>query len=145
MSEIATFFAGSGTEFGVFYPAHCLAAVFEKLETAEKVGRELAGAGFAESDVLVASGRQVLDYDRDHLSVGKLIMRAMSRFFKTEQAFADHDLEHARQGAGFVVVRCPKDAEKNAAWRIVGAADPLDARYYATGAIEHLAGDADTD
>ena len=44
-----------------------------------------------------------------------LLMKGLSGFFKTEQAYTGHDLEKARHGAGFA------------------------------GAIEHLAGDTDTD
>jgi len=56
-----------------------------------------------------------------------------------------NDLEDARQGAGFLAVRCPTDDLKNAAWGLIQPEDPLDARYYSAIGIEHLAGDIKTD
>jgi len=145
VSAIAGFFKGTESRLGVFYPLHCIAAVFPTLEISERVARNLQSAGFSQSDLLAVSGRDVLEFDREEATLGRLVMRAISRFFKTEQSFADRDLEHARDGAGFLMARCPTDREKNAAWPVIKAGDPLAARYYSVGAIEHLAGDPDTD
>lgn len=145
MSAIAGFFKGTESHLGVFYPVHCITAVFPTLEIAKRVARDLQSAGFSDSDIIAVSGRDVLEFDRDEATLGRLVMRALSRFFKTEQSFADRDLEHARDGAGFLVVRCPNEHEKNAAWPVIKAGDPLAARYYSIGGIEHLAGDPDTD
>jgi hypothetical protein len=73
-----------------------------------------------------------------------LVMRPISRFFATEQMFADHDLEDARQSAGFLAERCPTDDLKNTAWSLIGPEGPIDARYYSALGIEHLAGDFKT-
>ena len=72
-------------------------------------------------------------------------MEGISRFFATEQVFADHDLEDARRGAGILAVRCPTDNLKNVAWSLIEPEGPLDARYYSRLGIEHLAGDFKTD
>ena len=145
MNDVAKFFAGSETTLGVFYPNHCLTAVFAKRATAIEIAAKLTGAGFADDDVLAASGKQVLDYDHEQHSGPGALMRVLSRFFRTEQAYTDHDLEHARHHAGFLVVRCPNEESKQSAWRMIEPGKPLDARYYSTGAIEHLAGDEVTD
>ena len=105
----------------------------------------LVSAGFSASDVIAADGKAVLEFDKDETDLARFIMRAVSRFFATEQVFADHDLEDARHGAGFLAVRCPTDDLKNAAWSVIEPEAPLDARYYSRLGIEHLAGDFKTD
>jgi len=142
---LTDFFHDAGFKLGVFYPKHCLTAIFESLSTAEHAEAALLRDGFEEDHTLVASGREVIEYDRDHTTVLSLMMRAASRFFKTEQSFNDDSLAHAHHGAGFLLVRCSDDNQKAKAWDIVKNDDPLDARYYSLIAIEHLAGDADTD
>jgi hypothetical protein len=143
--SLSTFFDGNASALGVFYPIHCVAAVFPNLEVAERAADRLLLAGFSRADVVSASGSEVLEFDRDMITVGHLLMRALSRFFTTSQSFSDHDLEDARRGAGFLVVRCPDDKAKQAAWAILESEAPWDARYYGRGGIEHLAGDPDTD
>jgi hypothetical protein len=71
-------------------------------------------------------------------------MRAISRFFDTEQKFADQDLEDAQQGAGFLAVHCRTDELKNTSWSVIEPEEPLDARFYSALGIEHLAGDYKT-
>ena len=63
-------------------------------------------------------------------------------FFATEQVFADHALEDARHGAGFLAVRCPTDHLKNSALSVIELEALLDARYYSRLGMEHLGGDS---
>ena len=145
MSALADFFHGSDTTLGVFYPKHCLVAVFPKENDAHTAADRLRVAGFDPGEMIVASGRNVLDLERDQTGLGGLIMQALSRFFKTEQYYADNDLDQARAGAGFLIVRCPDPAKKQEAWAIIQALNASAARYYDIGGVEHLAGDPDTD
>jgi hypothetical protein len=62
---------------------------------------------FAPSDAIAADGEAVLEADEAETDLAGFVMRAISRFFATEQVFADQDLEDARKGAGFLAVRCP--------------------------------------
>ena len=142
---LTDFFRESDFALGVFYPRHCITAVFGAVSSAERAAGALRRAEFEAGSIIVASGRDVIEFDRDHLTVLSAMMRAVSRFFKTEQSFNDHNLEHARHGAGFLIVRCADENEKAKAWQIVQNQNPLDARYYGVVAIEHLAGDSDTD
>lgn len=145
MSALANFFHGSETRLGVFYPTHYLVAVFANPKLAAEAVSKLRGAGFSPSEAISTDGQAVIELDRDDTGLGGFIMQAMSRFFATEQKFTDHDLDHARHGAGFVAVHCETDQAKNTAWNVLKAQQPIDARYYAAGAIEHLAGDVTTD
>jgi hypothetical protein len=145
MNTLADFFKGADTTLGVFYPTHYLVAVLPSPEAANRCVDKLHAAGFTESDAIAADGKAVLELAGAEKRLGGLLLQALSRFFSTEQKFTDHDLQHAHEGAGFLAVRCATGELKDAAWAIVRADDPLDARYYAVSGIEHLAGDLDTD
>lgn len=145
MNRLVEYFGTSVERLGSFYPTHCLVAVFRNPAGAELVLQKLISAGFAPSDAIAAGGKDVLEFDADEANLGQLIMQGISRFIGTEQLFADKDLEDARQGAGFLAVRCPTDDLKKAAWSVIEPEAPLDARYYAHFGIEHLAGDFSTD
>ncbi len=138
------YFGTSVERLGAFYPTHCLVAVFRDQAGAESALHKLLSAGFAPAEVIAADGNAVLEFDKDEKDLAHFIMQAISRFFATEQVFADHDLEDARHGAGFLVVRCPTEEMKNTAWSLVEPEGPLDARYYSRLGIEHLAGDLKT-
>jgi hypothetical protein len=144
MNNLVDYFRTSGTRLGVFYPTHYLIAVFRDPAGSEFVIHKLWNAGFAPSDAIAADGKAVLEFDKEETDLAGFVMQAISRFFATEQVFADHDLEDARQGAGFLAVRCPTDELKNTAWSLVEPEGPLDARYYSALGIEHLAGDFKT-
>lgn len=145
MNKLVDFFGGSVERLGAFYPTHCLMAIFRNPADAEVALHRLVSEGFSPSDVITTDGKAVLEFDKDETDLARFIMRAVSRFFATEQVFADHDLEDARHGAGFLAVRCSTDDLKNAAWRVIELEAPLDARYYSRLGIEHLAGDFKTD
>jgi hypothetical protein len=145
MSVLADFFKGSDTKLGVFYPNHYLVAVFRDPEKANAAVQKLWHAGFEHSDAIATDGSAVVELDKEETGLTTFVTQAMSRFFATEQLFTDHDLHHARRGAGFLAVHCPTEDTKKSAWNIVKGEKPLDARYYGTDGIDHLAGDAKTD
>jgi len=134
MNKLVDYFGRSVEKLGAFYPTHCLVAVFRNPEGAEGTLHKLLSAGFAPADAIAAAGKDVLEFDRDEEDLARFIL----------QVFADHDLEDARHGAGFLAVRCPTDDLKNAAWSVIEPEGPLDARYYSRLGIEHLAGDYKT-
>ncbi len=144
MNKLVDYFGTSVERLGAFYPTHCLVAVFRDQAGAELALQKLLSAGFAPADAIAADGKAVLEFDKDEKDLARFIMQAISRFFATEQVFADHDLVDARHCAGFLVVRCPTDDLKNAAWSVIEPQGPLDARYYSRLGIEHLAGDLKT-
>jgi hypothetical protein len=144
MNKLMDYFGTSVERLGAFYPTHYLVAVFRDPAGAEFALNKLLSGGFAPADTIAADGKAVLEFDRDEKDLARFILQAISRFFATEQVFADHDLEDARHGAGFLAVRCPTDDLKNAAWSLIEPEGPLDARYYSRLGIEHLAGDFKT-
>jgi hypothetical protein len=144
MSRLSTFFEGADVEFGVFYPKHCLLAVFENLAEADRAKEGLTRAGFAREDVLSVSGEDVVRFAEDHLlkdGLWGVMMTELSRMFGTEALYADKDLAAAKKGAAFLAVHCPTDEIKIKAWKALESRDPIVARYYSFGGIEHLAGE----
>jgi hypothetical protein len=145
MTTLSSFFKESDTKLGIFYPNHYLIAVFSDHAAAQHAASKLRMAGFAQDDVIATGGAEVIELAKSESGVGSFLMQGLSRFFATEQIYTDHDLDHARHGAGFLAVHCPTVALKKEAWEILQPEDPLDARYYGGGGIEHLAGDFKTD
>jgi len=143
--HLLEFFKGSARRLGVFYPNHYLVAVFRDPSVAARAASAVIDSGFDSSEVAWADGKEVIELDTKETGIVGSPMQAVWRFFSTEQLFADHDREHARNGAGFLVMHCGADPLKDAAWKIIEAESPLDARYYSRGGIEHLAGDLFTD
>jgi len=107
MNKLEDYFKKSGTRLGVFYPTHHLIAVFRSPMGAESAKLKMLDGSFAPSDAIAADGKAVLEADEAETDLAGFVMRAISRFFATEQVFADQDLEDARKGAGFLAVRCP--------------------------------------
>jgi hypothetical protein len=142
MSTLSTFFKGSETHLGVFYPRDYLIAAFPDLQAARDAEKRLLGAGFAADEVTAVAGDELRSEHAKHHSFFELFMQSLSRFFQTEEAYADRDVELAARGAGFLLVYCPSEDLKHRAWRLVEAGHPLVARHYALTGIEHLAGES---
>jgi hypothetical protein len=144
MSQLLTFFKGSDTRFGVFYPIEYLLAAFPNWATAQKVRRTLYDSGWPDDELVAVPGEDVVHFAQEHLKkdgLWGLLMTELSRFIHTEAPYADHDLELARQGAGFVAVHCPSEHKREAAWNLIAPSQPIVCRYYGSGAIEHFAGE----
>lgn len=144
MSTLREFFKESDTQLGVFYPRHYLIAVFRDFKTAQQAVAKVRRAGFAEDEAIAVAGADVLELTKEESGPGSFLMQAVSRFFATEQVSHDSDVHLAERGAAFVAVHCPVAKTRDQAWKLLEAAGPLAARYYANDGIQHLAGDFDT-
>ena len=144
MSRLSTFFKDGDVEFGVFYPKHCLLAVFDNLAEADRAREALTRAGRVRDDVISVSGDEVVRFAEDHLlkdGLWGVMMTELSRMFGTEAVYADKDLAAAKKGAAFLAVQCSTEAVKTEVWKSLEPRHPLVARYYSFGGIEHLAGE----
>lgn len=144
MTVLSTFFKGSDTHFGVFFPKKYLLAVFPDLEAAREAERRVLDGGFAHEDVLAVPGEEVVHLAEEHLQkrgLWKKLMQELSRFIGTEEVYAIRDLELARQGAAFLAVYCPNEQSKREAWKLIEPCAPMAARHYGQGGIDHLAGE----
>lgn len=143
-STLATFFKGSDTKFGIFYPTDYVVAVFPDLAVARRAEHALGFAGFLDDDVITVPGAEVVRFAEEHLqnsSLWGMLMRQASRMFATEEVYADYDLRLARGGAAFLAAHCLDEKRKDEAWEIIQPVGPLVARYYALDGIEHLKGE----
>jgi hypothetical protein len=144
MSQLGTFFHGTDTRLGVFYPEHSLIAIFPDLGQAGAAKSKLRGAGFSDHEVLAVSGADLADLVREESAKnGALgyLTKELSRFLHTEAVYTDHDLMYARRGAAVLAVHCPDERTKKVAWSIIAPTSPLTARHYSLSGIEHLAGE----
>lgn len=140
MSRLADFFKETHTALGIFYPLHCLIAVFPNLEAAQEVKRKLRYAGFTEDKLIAVEGHEFVELEKEETNLGSFLMQALSRFLGTEQISTDHNLEFAQRGGAFVVVYCPTEKTKKDAWEVMKPLAPLAAHYYGRDAVDHLAG-----
>jgi hypothetical protein len=144
MSRLGAFFKGADTRLGVFYPDHALIAIFPDMGRAQNAEGKLRGAGFSGDEALAAPGADLINLVHEETArsgvLGYLI-KQVSRFLHTEAAYTDHDLACAKLGAAVLAVHCPNERTKKTAWRLIAPTDPLAARHYSIGGIEHLAGE----
>jgi len=144
MSTLAGFFKGSATHFGLFYPRDYLMAVFSDMDAAVMAERRLLEFGFTSEDVAAVPGEDLVNLAGElikHHGLWVLAMQELSRAFRTEEVYADQDLELASRGAAFLMVYCPNEGRKRQAWQLIEPVHPLMARHYTFGGIEHLVGE----
>ena len=143
-STLATFFKGSDTQFGIFYPTDYLVAIFPDIAMARRAEHALGFGGFLDEDVITVPGEEVVRFAEEHLqnsSLWGMLMQQASRMFATEEVYADHDLKLAREGAAFLAAYCPSEKRKDEAWEFIEPFGPVKARHYALGCVEHLLGE----
>ena len=143
MSRMHTFFHGSDTPYGIFYPTNYLVAIFPGFSEASEAQRILRKANFANDDVLAAPGKDVVLHaaeDLHKMGLWGLLMTELSRLLGTEAVYADQDLAMAQQGSAFLAVFAPTEASKLEAWAAIEPLKPLVARHYARYSIEVFRG-----
>lgn len=143
MSQIATFFHGSDTQWGIFYPKDYLVAVFPTFSDAAEGERQLRHAGFGGNEMLIVPGGDVVRYRQEHMQHDGLwakFMSEISRIAGTEAIYADQDVELAAQGAAFLAIHAPGDEQRHAIWAVLEPLNVLAARHYSTEGIEVFRG-----
>ena len=141
MSELSSFFKESDTSFGVFYPKHYIIATFPRYSRAEEAYRTLRNAGFAEDEVRLATGAEVLTFFkhfREDAGLWGIVMRPISRFFATEVTFADRNIELANEGAGLVAVHSRSEQETAKITELMKPFAPSSMEWYLAGGIRSL-------
>jgi len=144
VSVLSSFFHGGDTQLGIFAPRDHLIALFQDSQTAHKTERVLLNAGFPDDEVIAVAGEDVIDLLKDHAKhsgLGTLLMQELSRMFETEEVYADHDFKLASRGAGFLAVYAPTKHRKDEAWRLIEPENPIVARHYSLGGVEHMRGE----
>ena len=141
MAILTSFFKGSDSTLGVFYPTDYIIAVFPTFASAEAAAHALRGAGLGEDEVLALRASEILRYFKEfraHSGVWAGIMSVLSRAFGTEQVFADDDVQSARAGEGFVAIYSPGEAEAHRIKDLVLPFGPKAMHWYHTAGVECL-------
>ena len=105
MSTVSGFFKESDTKFGVFYPKNYIVGIFTSYNAAKQGRETLLEAGYAQSDILVLTGPELLemaDEIRNQSGLWSRLTAEISRVVGTEELYLDDDLEHAKSGAAFL-------------------------------------------
>lgn len=139
--ELSTFFKESDRCLGVFYPKHYILATFPSFAAAKQASLALRKAGFGEDEILAVPGSEALRFFEavhDQAGLWGGLMTEVSRFFNTEAAFVDEDVERARDGAGFLAVHSPTEHESILVREIVVPFAPIAMHWYLPGAIQSL-------
>jgi hypothetical protein len=140
-TTIANFFKESPASLGVFYPTHYIIAAFPKFESSERAAQALRCEGFSSDEVLAIPGSEVLEFFREfraHSGLAAGVMAMLSRVFGTEQIFADDDVQMARDGAGFVAVFSPTEADEKRIASTIKPYQPIAIHWYRTGGVETI-------
>ena len=131
------------SSFGVVYPEDDIVAVLADRGAAERTVDALRAAGIPTEDVDLASGEQVLEFERDrqqhqNAALAK-IGRAVASALSDDVDYHEQLLEQARAGGQFVVVHAQRQEVVDKARPILSQCRPRLALYYRQGFIEQLA------
>jgi hypothetical protein len=141
MSAFTTFFKESEASLGVFYPKHYIIATFPDYFAAKDAYQALRKIGYSDDDVMLATGREMLAYFkhlREEAGVVGAAMRPVSRFFGTEGLFSEHDVEHAKEGCGFLAVHSLTEQETEKIAETVKPFAPSSMEWYLSSGIQSL-------
>jgi hypothetical protein len=131
------------SSFGVVYPENDIVAVLADRAAAERAIEALRAAGIPSDDVDLASGEEVLEFERERQQRQNPTLarlgRAVALAFSDDVEYHDQLLNQARAGGQFVVVHAPTADVVDTARPILQEYRPRLALYYRKGSIEQLA------
>jgi hypothetical protein len=140
-SHLWDFFSGWDISFGVFYPKRHIVAIFPSFGVAKQAEAALGNAGFSEQEILAIAAEemlQFLDELRLHTGLWGMLMAPLSRIFGTEEVFVDNDIRRAREGAGFLAIYSPEDAESEPIRQLLDPFGPIAMQRYLALGIQSL-------
>jgi hypothetical protein len=138
-SELYRFFQGSATTLGVFYPTHYIFASFPSLQNARDAAKTLQAAGHVET--VAATSAETFRFMAEIQSEAGLwgaIMASISRFFGTEEVFADIALAKVEEGAAFLAVYCRREEHAERIRDLAMRFEPTAMQLYLPGGIRSL-------
>jgi len=140
-SELYHFFHGYRTKLGVFYPTHYIFAAFSSFEAAKNATGKLEEVGFSRDEFVAVTAAETLrffDEMRADVGVWGELMTTLSRFFGTEEVFADIDIAKSHKGAGFLAVYCPQEEEAERVRDLLEPFGTLSMQLYLPGGVRSL-------
>jgi hypothetical protein len=140
-ADLFAFFKGAKTSLGVFYPWKYVIATFPSFALAKAAGEALRQAGLGADEVIAVAGEEMLkffDQLRTETSLFGSLMEGLSRGFATEAAFVEADIRRAREGAGFLAIYHPDDADTQRLRELLAPLEPVSMHWYKLGSIQSL-------
>jgi hypothetical protein len=138
-TKLYRFFRGSATTLGVFYPTHYIFASFPSLEHAKNADKALQAAGFIECvTASPAETFRFMNEIRSEVGIWGILMASISRFFGTEEVFADIDLAKIEEGAAFLAAYCRREEHAEHIRDLVMPFEPIAMQLYLPGGIRSL-------
>ncbi|MAA76181.1 MAG: hypothetical protein CMN28_15935 [Salinisphaeraceae bacterium] len=129
------------TSFGIFYPTHHVVAVLPDDDAAQRGAQALEAANVPQAEIsrmkADAVARDIEEKEADKGWMDQL-KEAMSIGVGTEGQFWQQDLDMAREGAGFLVIRCDSDERADTIKQTLAEEKPRSLRYYQRLAIQNL-------
>jgi hypothetical protein len=142
MSELSVFFDNKGASLGsVFYPKDFLVATLPSNQAALRAAEAMSKAGIDSESFKAVSNSEMLEFFeefRDQAGAGAGALRALSRFIDTEAKYADADIEKARQGYGFLVVRSETAEHTRRVESAIAPFHPISVEWYRASGVERL-------
>lgn len=141
MTALTHFFKESDSSMGVFYPLHYIIATFPTFESTSLAAQALQNAGYSSEEVLAVRGSEILKYFEEFRANSGLwsgVMTMLSRAFGTEQIFADDDAHDAREGAGFLAIHSPAEADAKRIQELLIPFGPKAMHWYLSGGVQIL-------
>jgi hypothetical protein len=124
---------------GAWYPKQTLVGVIDDPEQACRATIALMGAGFAEDDIRLLLGPEVVeiseDVDQHRSALGRMVY-SLSSLWSTEAPAAEHYIHEAREGHNLVMVHAPEPdgrPEGEAALAVLREHGAHHLRYYGRG------------
>ena len=150
-NRLWNFFGQPPTSLGTFYPTSYVTAVLPSSNAAEAALKSLRDAGFDESETIVVSGTELIEFFdelRKRRSIwGELMARLSSQFSRmigTEQLFEDFEIQLAHGGAAFLLVYSPDDTDAERVREMIMPFGPLSMQRYLPAAVEGMITPAQT-
>ena len=140
-SELYRFFHGYRTKLGVFYPTHYIFAAFSTFQLAKDAAEKLREVGFSRNEVVaVTAGETLRFFEEMRADVGLWgeLMTTLSRFFGTEEVFADIDIAESHAGAGLLAAYCPREDEAERVRDLLEPFGPLSMQLYLPDGVRSL-------
>ena len=140
-ADLFAFFKGAKTSLGVFYPWKYVIATFPSFEPAKAAGEALRQAALGADEVMAVPGEEMLKFFeqlRAETSLFGTLMEGFSRVIATEAAFVEADIRRAQEGAGFLAVYHPDEADTQRLRELLAPLEPISMHWYRRGSIESL-------
>lgn len=141
MNPTNSFFTGSTTSFGIFYPTEYVVIGFDSGNSAKIAFASILNAGYQIDEARIFEGTDVLSQlaeIKNNLSMWERLKQWFATSIGEEAHFLDQDIAHAESGGAFIAIYSPDDRETYRLQRMMLRFHPLFMRRYLKLGIQRL-------